>query len=76
MMYLPINLSRGEESCSAEGDPTLWDLEACSARKFLNLESRKSYSSFFPGTFLVNQYAGKCNFPAPEISLAKDWLNQ
>ena len=32
MMYLLINLSHAsrEESCSAEGDPTYWDLGACS----------------------------------------------
>ena len=51
------------------------DLGACSHRKFLNLGSRKSYSSVFLGTFSVNWYAGKCS-PAPEISLGKDWLDQ
>ena len=56
--------------------PNLVDLGACSPRKFLNLGSRKSYSSVFLGTFSVNQYAAKCYFPAPEITLGKDWLDQ
>ena len=43
---------------------------------FLYLGSRKSYSSVFLGIFSVNWYAGKCYFPAPEISLGKDWLDQ